>query len=188
MKQIVEAAKEIQDFLESLNWEFCFIGGVALQRWGKPRVTNDVNLTLFVGFGNESEFLDALLQKYQPRQSDPVDFALRNRVLLLQTSNNIGIDISLGALFFEKHAVARASYFEYLPGIKLNTCSAEDLIVLKAFANRLQDWADIENVVIKQANLDWDYINTELLPLAEAKYELEIVSKLDYLRRQISKC
>ncbi len=101
MKQIVAAAKEIQDFLESLNWKFCFIGGVALQRWGKPRLTNDVDLTLFVGFGNETEFLDALLQKYQSRRSDPIDFALRNRILLLQTPNNIGIDISLGALFLK---------------------------------------------------------------------------------------
>ena len=187
MKQIVEAAKEIQDFLENLNWKFCFIGGLAVQRWGRPRLTNDVDLTLLTGFGNESEFLRALLQKYQSRRADPVDFALRNRILLLQTSNNIGIDISLGALFFEEHAVARASYFEYLPGIELKTCSAEDLIVLKAFADRLQDWADIENVIIKQKQLDWDYINTELPPLTEAKYEPEIVHKLEKLRRQISK-
>ncbi len=58
---------------------------------------------------------------------------------------------------------------------------------MKAFANRLQDWADIENVLIKQDELDWDYINTQLPPLAEAKYEPEIVSNLDKLRRQISK-
>ncbi len=30
MKQIVETAKEIQDFLAKLNWKFCFIGGLAL--------------------------------------------------------------------------------------------------------------------------------------------------------------
>ncbi len=150
-------------------------------------MTNDVNLTLLTGFGNETEFLETLLQKYQSRRSDAVDFALRNRVLLLQSSNNIGIDIALGALFFEEHAVARASYFEYLPNIRLKTCSAEDLIALKAFANRLQDWADIENVIIKQKKLNWDYINSELPPLAEAKYEPEILVKLENLRRQISK-
>ena len=187
MKQIVEAAKEIQDFLENLNWRFCFIGGLALQRWGRPRLTNDVDLTLLTGFGNESEFLDRLLQKYQSRRDNPVDFALRNRILLLQTPNKIGIDISLGALPYEEQAVARASYFEYLPEVKLKTCSAEDLIVLKAFANRLQDWADIENIIIKQKKLDWNYINTELPPLAEAKYEPEIISDLEKLRRKISK-
>jgi len=187
MKQIVEAAKEIQDFIENLNWKFCFIGGVALQRWGRPRLTNDIDLTLLTGFGNESDFLDTLVQKYQSRIASPIDFALRNRILLLQTSNNIGIDISLGALPFEENAVARASYFTFLPNIELITCSAEDLIVMKAFADRLQDWADVENIIIKQKQLDWNYINTELPPLAEAKYEPEIVQKLERLRRQISK-
>ena len=65
MKQIVETAKNLQDFLESLDWKFCFIGGMALQRWGRPRLTNDVDLTLVTRFRNETEFLNTPLQKYQ---------------------------------------------------------------------------------------------------------------------------
>lgn len=53
----------------------------------------------------------------------------------------------------------RASYFAYPPGIPLRTCSAEDLIVLKAFAGRGQDWVDVERIIVRQTGkLDWAYI------------------------------
>lgn len=187
MQPIIKAAKQIQDFLEEFNWKFCFIGGLALQRWGKPRLTNDIDLTLLTGFGAEDKFLDALLQKYQSRLSDAKNFALKSRVLLLETESGIGIDIALGALYFEENAVNRASYFEYLPNISLKTCSAEDLVIYKAFANRLQDWADLENITIKQKNLDWNYIRENLLPLLELGETPEIMIELENLHRRIAK-
>ena len=54
MKLVFEAAQEIQDFFDENIWQFCFIGGIALQRWAKPRLTNDVDLTLsrMTGFGS----------------------------------------------------------------------------------------------------------------------------------------
>ena len=66
--------------------------------------------------------------------------------------------VSLAALPYEELAIQRSSYFDYSPGISLRTCSAEDLIVLKAFAGRGQDWADVERVIVRQTGkLDWDY-------------------------------
>ncbi len=108
---------------------------------------------------------------------------MRNRILLLQV-RNIGIDISLGALFFEENVVNRATEFGFLPNVKLITYSAEDLIVFKAFAARSQDWADIENIILVQQKLDWKYINEQLAPLVELKEEPEILTKLEKLRKE----
>ena len=59
--------------------------------------------------------------------------------------------------------------------------------MLKCFADRLQDWADVESVVRKQKNLqDWAYINGELTILCELKEDLEIVEKLRELRRRLT--
>lgn len=45
------------------------------------------------------------------------------------------------------------------------TRSAEDLIVLKAFADRPKDWLDIEGILIGQAaQLDWPYVRAQLAP------------------------
>ena len=177
MKPIIEAAREIQDFILENDWKFCFIGGLALQRWGKPRLTNDVDLTLLTGFGNENIFVNRLLGSFNSRITDAESFALRNRIILLKIGN-VGIDISLGALPFEEDVIARASNFEYLPEFSLLTCSAEDLIVYKAFADRLQDWADIENISTVQTSLDWNYIFSQLSPLVELKEAPEILTKL----------
>ena len=46
MNPIFAAALEMQEFCAARRFEFCFIGGVAVQRWGEPRLTVDVDLTL----------------------------------------------------------------------------------------------------------------------------------------------
>ena len=51
MIDLFQVALELQAFLLSRTWRFCFIGGLALQRWGEPRVTQDVDCTLLTGFG-----------------------------------------------------------------------------------------------------------------------------------------
>jgi len=53
---IFAAALEIQAFCQAHGFHFCFIGGLALQRWGEPRLTQDVDLTVISGFGREPEY------------------------------------------------------------------------------------------------------------------------------------
>jgi hypothetical protein len=43
---ILEAALELERFCGAKGWRFCFIGGIAVQRWGEPRFTADADLTL----------------------------------------------------------------------------------------------------------------------------------------------
>ena len=79
-------ARELQEFFRARNWKFCFIDGLALQRWGEPRVTQDIDCTLFTGFGDEISFISDLTQNYASRVENAEDFALTNRVLLLQSA------------------------------------------------------------------------------------------------------
>ena len=53
MTEVIRAAADLQTFCEAHGWRFCLIGGLALQRWGEPRETVDVDLTLLTGFGGE---------------------------------------------------------------------------------------------------------------------------------------
>ena len=104
-------------------------------------------------------------------------------MLLLESERGIPIDISLGALPFEERVIDRASFFGYLPDVRLNTCSAEDLVVLKAFADRPRDWSDIEGVLLRSGRqIPWDTIETELPPLCEAKEAPHILPRLRALR------
>ena len=187
MNGLYQAASDLQSFCSARQWRFCFIGGLALIRWGEPRQTHDADLTLLTGFDDEERYLRELLTAFAPRRDDAAEFALRNRVLLLQASNGIPLDISLADLPFEERLINRASGFEYLPGLALTTASAEDLVVLKAFAGRYRDWADIEGVIIRQGNtLDWNLVIAELTPLCELKGSPETVERLLQLRDQLA--
>ncbi len=183
MISLFQLAERIQALCLGHGWRFCFIGGLALQRWGEPRVTADVDLTLLTGFGGEEGFVDELLRHFAPRIPDAKQFALINRVLLLESADGIGIDVALGGLPYEELVVSRATPFEYLPGVSLLTCSAEDLVVLKAFADRPRDWEDVQGIVGRQTLLDWGYMEAQLQPLAEAKEAPHILERLLQLRR-----
>ena len=126
MNPIFAAALELQAFCRERKWHFCFIGGVAVQRWGEPRLTVDADLTLLTGFGTEEPFVDALLAAFKSRRVDARDFALRYRVVLLESSNRVPLDISLGAMPFEERAIQRASAFIIGGEEAVLTCSAED--------------------------------------------------------------
>lgn len=179
MKTLLEAGARLQRTLEELQWRFCFIGGVANFRWGTPRLTADLDLTILTGFGREAEFARVLLAHFASRIPDPMDFAGRYRVLLLRTEDGMPIDIALGAMPFEERSIERSSLGELAPGVGLRTCSAEDLIVHKAFAARAQDWVDVEGVILRQrGQLDWPQIWTELRDLAGLKEEPTLLQDL----------
>ena len=182
---LFEAACDLQAFFTQRQWRFCIIGGMALLRWGEPRFTRDVDVTLLSGFGREEQFITPLLTSgYRGRIADAAAFALRNRVLLLQSPSGVPIDIALGGLPFEEAVVERSSLFEFAPGCSLRTCSAEDLIILKLFAFRPQDVLDVETVAMRQRGaLDWVHIERHLGPLSEIKEQPEIMDAFGRLRR-----
>ncbi|HET9712628.1 MAG TPA: hypothetical protein VFP64_12120 [Pyrinomonadaceae bacterium] len=70
MNEVIQAAAEMQAVCQSNDWQFCFIGGLALQRWSEPRETVDADLSLFAGFGAEQQFCDVLLKHFAARISD----------------------------------------------------------------------------------------------------------------------
>ena len=188
MNEVIRTAAEVQTICEAEGWRFCFIGGLALQRWGEPRETVDVDLTLITGFGGEDPFVRKLLERFEGRVDNAAEFAHARRVLLLRSRSGVGIDVALGGLPFEETAVSRSSLFAFPAGMLLRTCSAEDLIVMKAFAARSRDWADIEGIIVRQTGqLDWTYIYQQLRPLAELKEAPEILDELDKRRAEFER-
>lgn len=185
MNALLAAARELQQFVRKRRWRCCIIGGLAVIRWGEPRATQDVDISLLTGFGKEEKLVDRLLEQFAGRIPDARQFALENRVLLCNASNGVSLDISLAGFPFEEQVIARASAFAFAPRVSLVTASAEDLIVLKALADRDKDWVDIRGVMERQGNrLVWEYIVRELTPLCELKEDLSALERLKSLRGQ----
>jgi Nucleotidyl transferase AbiEii toxin, Type IV TA system len=186
VNEVLQAASELQAVCQAEHWKFCFIGGLAVLRWGEPRETVDVDLSLLTGFGAEDPYIQTLLRHFDSRIEDAGEFARQNRVLLLRSRSGVGLDIALAGLMFEELMIKRSSYFDYSPHISLFTCSAEDLIVLKTFAGRGQDWVDVERIIVRQTGrLDWNHVEEQLGPLLEIKGETEVLTRLQELRFQL---
>jgi hypothetical protein len=177
---VMRAAAEVEGFCRSRGWKFCFIGGIAVQRWGMPRFTQDVDLTLMTRLGHERTFIDPMLEAFSGRLANARQFAMEHRVLLLRTDSGIDIDAALGAFPFEEACIERATVWSLTDQIALTTCSAEDLIIHKAFAARDRDWSDIETILARQhGKLNMQHIRRELPPLLELKEDTESLNKLE---------
>ncbi len=184
---VIGAAWEVQQKLSKAGFRFCFIGGLALQRWGEPRYTQNVDLTLLCPFGEELTQGRRLAELLQPRFDGAVEFTVESRVFLAQTADGTPIDIAFGAIDFELHCVARASAFDFGGGISLVTCCAEDLIVMKVFANRDRDWPDAEAIVMRRgSSLDWELVERELKPLLALRGGQPVWDRLVEMRHKLS--
>jgi len=140
----------------------------------------DVDGVLLAGFGDEELFAETLTNDYQSRVENPIPFAIQNRIVLLESRNGVGIDLSLGGLPFEERMIGRSSDWDVPDHGIVKTCSAEDLVVLKTLAARPQDWIDVENTIIRQGKkLDRNLIQEELVPLLKLKEEPELMEHLN---------
>lgn len=185
LADLISAAARLQVSWKSMGFEFCFIGGLAVQHWGEPRQTNDVNATIWSEFGNERPVIQRLMEQLPGRIEHADQFALVNRVLLVQEASGVDVDISLAAFPYEQELIRR-SREQSFRGVGLVICGPSDLIILKAFANRPRDWQDIRGVIIRSGSqLDWQLIESELQVLAELKEEPEILEQLYKLRSEL---
>lgn len=159
MNPLLAAAVELHHFLTERGVPYAIIGGIAVQFWGEPRGTDDVDLTVAVPVEKTEEILAALLARFASRIPDAAEFARRNRVVLLIASNGVPVDVSLGLPGYEDELMARARLTPVDPDHQVRVCSPEDLIIHKALAGRGDDLKDLDMVIAGQkGRLDIAYI------------------------------
>lgn len=175
-----EAAWEMHTFFSELGVPCAIIGGMAVQHWGEPRFTQDVDVTVAAPLDDLEGFVRAIVARFPSRVEDPVAFARRTRVVLVQASNGCGIDISLALPGYEDEVMRRAVDYELEPGKIVRMCSAEDLIIHKAVAGRPRDVQDIEGIVYRQRDaLDAAYIRLWLSEFAAALENPELPERFE---------
>lgn len=186
---VLDAALAAQAACEAIGLKSCVIGGVALQRWGEPRFTADADLSVLVEPGEETRVANALLARLEARIDGAAEFATRSRVVLARSEQGVGLDIVLAGLPFEARVVERSTPWELGQGEHLRTCSAEDLVVMKVFAGRDKDWADVTSVLERRGGeLDLALIRRELQPLLAAKEAPELGDELERrIERQLGR-
>ncbi|MBM3129041.1 MAG: nucleotidyl transferase AbiEii/AbiGii toxin family protein [Chloroflexi bacterium] len=178
---LFEAAWEIHRFLNRHKIPYAIIGGFAVQYWGIPRLTVDVDLTVLTPLEEGTDnFVRLILTRFHSRAPDPYELARQARLVVVQASNGSGLDISFGMPGYWDELMRRARDYELEPGKAVRLCSAEDLIIHKCIAGRPQDLRDIDGVVARQSKgLDETYIRKWLAIFAKELADSEVRDRFE---------
>ena len=160
LEPLLDALDALQHLLSRFDNRGVIIGGAAVSILGRARFTEDVDAMFLLSNKDLPHLLEMAKEEgIEPRVDDAVDFARKNRVLLLKhTLTDTGIDISLGALPFEEEMVERSELYEVDETLQLRLPTPEDLIIMKAIAHRPKDLEDIRTIADKYPNMDIERI------------------------------
>jgi hypothetical protein len=160
--------------------EGLIIGGLAVAFLGRPRTTRDVDAIIFL---EEDQWLSFLKKgeafSFLSRLPDPLPFARQNRMLLVRHEKSaIDVDLSLGALPFEWDALKRVKMVR-IGRLSVPLPTPEDLIILKAIANRPKDEIDIDGLLDSNDDVDLARIRKHVDEFAQALEMPELYETID---------
>jgi hypothetical protein len=166
---LLEPLTALIRLLAHFNNQGVIIGGIAASLLGKPRLTADLDAVFLLPIRDLPKLVEvAELHEIQPRIANVIDFARKNRIVLLRHGpSGTNIDISLGVLPFEEQLVERSITRE-VAGLAIPLPTPEDLIILKAVAHRPKDLFDIQEIIKSNPDLDRKHIENWLMRFAEA--------------------
>lgn len=156
---------DITGFLDSQGIPYMVIGGFANLQWGRPRVTEDLDITIQVSESEWPAFVDLLDSKFHPIPPEPLRFAKETRVLPTLVGS-VRVDLIFAGLPYEEEAIRRAVPVT-IEGRSVRVCTAEDLILHKLVSERPRDLEDVEGVIRRQTDrLDRGYLDPRVRDLA----------------------
>lgn len=163
--------------LDARELPYMVIGGQAVMIHGEPRLTRDVDVTV----GVTPESLDTVLAAVgnlglKVLVDAPYDFVKETWVLPCEeTLSGIRVDIMFSFSQYEQQAIARTVQIP-IAMQSVNFASAEDLVVQKVVAGRPRDLEDARTVLLKNPQLDHDYV-THCLTGLEADTGLSLLAR-----------
>ena len=187
---ILDALEALVKWLEDEQVPNAIIGAVGVCLTAKPRFTTDIDAVIWIDRDRWEALINSAVDRgFSLRESDALAFATRARVLLLtHESSGVDIDLSFGALPFERELIDRANEVA-VRGMSVKVATPEDLIITKAVANRPKDIADIELIVDVRKRLDlrriryWVVQFADVLEMPEITENVERVLKHSAARR-----
>ncbi len=168
------ALRQITAFLDRSGLPYMVIGGIANLVWGRPRSTQDIDITVLITDPRLDKALEALGREFQILTSDAKRFLTETHVLPVATSDGTRVDLIRAVLPFEERAIHRAVP-RTLGSTSVKVATAEDLVVLKLASTRFQDIDDAVEVIKRQkGSLDRNYLDPLIHSLSDLLERAEI--------------
>jgi len=145
--EFLAALRDLIQLLQRAHRSGVVIGGVAVGLHGYSRATADIDMIVDGTDIDLANFFEqARASGFEPRVADALEFARRTYVLPLKHSaTGVPVDLSLAFTPFEQEALANAVLVA-LPTVSAPVARPEDLVIMKALAQRPVDWVDIREI------------------------------------------
>ncbi len=171
-KTLSNLFKKAIKMLEKAKLDYLVIGGVAVSNIGEPRLTEDLDLILFIKKGEGGEFLKiAKGQGFEVNEKEEID-NLKSTGCFRIFWTPLRLDIICASTDFEQEALRRKQKLN-LYGLKANFPTPEDLIILKIIPGRAKDMLDAESIALRhRKKLDILYLENRVKKICEESENL----------------
>jgi len=159
-----EAVLHVARALESTRVPYAFMGGLALNAWGIPRATFDIDFVV----ATADEAFGPFLHNLRASDVEPDEPHLRGyrdqlagmekvTARLLAGDHWYRLDIFRSSTPFLESVIGRRARTR-VRSTDVFVVSAADLVLFKLLAGRRKDWVDIDNVIAVQGVPEPDYL------------------------------
>lgn len=183
---ITEVLKAVTACLAKSGIPYMVIGGQAVLQYGRPRFTQDIDITLGLIPSELPRLLQALPEfLFLPLPENVEDFVRTTWVLPVEhRESRCRIDLIFSITPFERLAILNSKEIS-IEGTPVRYISPEDLIVQKILAGRPRDIEDVENILNLQGKaINRKKVEQEIKLLAEQGESPEWVERWRYLQEK----
>ena len=175
MNRLEAAVLDVADHLELSQVPYMIFGGFANLHWGRPRLTEDIDIKVDVPEPSWPGFVDGLSRRFILLVRDPLEFLHDTLVLPISTRTDVRVDLVMAAMPYEREAISRAASVA-VGNRMVKISTAEDLILHKIISDRSRDRDDVEGVIMRQGpKLDRAYLDPRVEEMASGLEKPEIL-------------
>lgn len=159
---LIEHLTIIVKLLNEHEIDYALAGGLAFSALVEPRATMDIDLLITIKEEKLPGFFKVLEEKVESLvpHHEPMQFKLIKIWRVVSFTNNLEIiiDFLIAESKFHESVIKRAIEIDFFE-TKLKIITLEDMILLKNFAKRTQDIADLEKIYSTSRNeIDHHYL------------------------------
>jgi hypothetical protein len=146
-----ELLRALATVLGTLGARWYVFGAQAVLVWGRPRLTGDVDVTIFLDPEQPDPFVAAMTELgFELRVADVDDFVARTRVFpFTHTASGLALDVVLGGPGLEEEFLRTARPVD-VGGVTVPVIGPAELIVTKVLAGRPKDLDDVRGILLAQ--------------------------------------
>lgn len=169
---------KLSDALQKAGIPYMVIGGQAVLRYGEPRLTQDIDITLGVDIDRLADVLTLIHQQgFRSAVKEPEAFAKKTNVLPVSDgATGIRVDLLFSFSLYEQEAIRRSQAL-LVNDHKVQYASVEDIIIHKIVAGRPRDLDDVKGIIARNPNYDSMYV-TEWLTSFGSTLSTDFLARL----------